>query len=207
MKGTDEMDNKKPIYAVVILKDENYVQSHTFACLKEIKGIRAIFCDNSKNNYANFMVEHFAGFKYLPVDSDRDTAYAIHKAAEYIAAQDDDAFICVFDKQTHIEPDYFERLSKKLEDRAIYFPALSENGSPIPMRKVINGLADGFTLSLETAKEVFTNDITIDKANEKLIGLINDGKIKSVKLSDLTIDRRNGKLTEEQIEWNRRFSW
>lgn len=201
------MNAKKPIYAVVMLKDENYVQSHTFACLKDIKGINAVFCDNSKNNYANFMIEHFAGFKYLPVDSAKDTAYAIGKAAEYIAARDDDAFICVFDKQTDIAPDYFDRLSEKLTDNAIFFPALSENGKPVPMRKAINGLADGFTLSLGLAKEIFTEDITVDKANEKLTNMIKECRIESVKLNDLTIDRRKGELTPEQIEWNRRFSW
>jgi len=180
---------EREIYAVVMIDNENYVQSHTFACLKDIKGVKGIFCDNSKNNYANFMVEHL-GFKYLPTDSSKDYEFAFGEAIKYIeTVKDGNPIICVFDKQTDIKPDFFERIAKEYQDGEMLFPALYINGKTFLGKGEIT---EGLTIDFETAKKIFIEG---------------QPKAKTRKINSISIDRVKKDLTPEQIEWNRRFSW
>lgn len=179
----------REIYAVVMIDNENYVQSHTFACLKEIKGIKGIFCDNSKNNYANFMVEHL-GFKYLPTDSSRDYEFALGEAVKYIeTVKNGNPLICVFDKQTDIKPEFFENIAEEYKDGELLFPALYINGKT---NRGKGEITEGLTVDFETAKRIFVEG---------------ESKTDIRKVNNISIDRVAKNLTPEQIEWNRRFSW
>jgi hypothetical protein len=108
------------IFVIHLIKDINYAQSHTFACLKDIEGINVVVCDNSTNNYLNNFVEQFKNFKFLPMGYDTGKRIAITKAIEYIDTKsENDPIIFIIEDGNTVDINFFEKLDDITDSMAV----------------------------------------------------------------------------------------
>ena len=103
--------SKENIYVVVVIFNKNCGDSLTCRCLRDVDGIHVVLADNSTADYGNetFCVSN--GWGYMPMGGNKGLARAYNKA---IAAVDDSkALVCLFDDDTEVGYDYFEKLTEK----------------------------------------------------------------------------------------------
>ena len=195
---------KNEIFVIYLIKDINYGQSHTFACLKDIEGIRTVVCDNSQNNYLNNFVEQFKNFKFIPMGYDTGKRIAITKAIEYIDTQSEaDPVIFVIEEGSTVEAGFFNALDGVISDKLLYLADIRENGVSTG-KNGYNGLIFKRSLfnTVSLPQTIYTGDV-----DGNFWAQIKENNIEALPCPELVVNKEIEELTPEQIEWNRRFSW
>ncbi len=192
------------IFVIHLIKDINYAQSHTFACLKDIEGINVVVCDNSTNNYLNNFVEQFKNFKFLPMGYDTGKRIAITKAIEYIDTKsENDPIIFIIEDGNTVDINFFEKLDDITDKKQILLPDVRINGQSTG-KNGYNGLVCRRSLfnTVSLPQTVYNGDI-----DGSFWAQVNEQQIKTKSCPELIVNKTVKELTPEQIEWNRRFSW
>lgn len=145
-------------YVVVVIYNKFCVDSLTLNCIKSLNdaNVNVVICDNSTEDYKNEEYAKAKGYIYLNMQGNRGLAVAYNSAVNHLV--DRDGFICLFDDDTIVLPDYFLKLKDAiLKTQAdIYLPVLYDNMgilSPAEMRGV-------FVKRVKDIKKLHKNNIT-----------------------------------------------
>lgn len=150
------MNNK--IYALIVIYNKNIEESVSYQCLKDTQDISIIVCDNSTQKLDNIQKVHGDKNTYISMDGNKGLSRAYNTVLEYLNGKD--GWLCIFDDDTFIPSDYFEKLreSIKLVTADIYVPVVrSQNGimSPVSLKDYkINKVNDINTLTDKTISAI-----------------------------------------------------
>lgn len=127
----------KNIYALIVIYNKNCKDSITYNCLKAIKGMNIIVCDNSDSEFNNSTVV-LDGNKYISLQGNKGLSKAYNAAISMI--KNEDGYICLFDDDTTVSSDYFDELNTLIKNNTsdIYLPIVLNNKgimSPVQLNK------------------------------------------------------------------------
>lgn len=150
------MDNNTK-YALIVIYNKTINESKACQCLEYYKDINIIIVDNSTRMNNNEKTALSRGWRYFNMGGNKGLAKAYNRAIEEINSED--GVLCLFDDDTEINKDYFnklEEISQQEPETDIFLPLVyDEIGLLSP--SVIEGLA---------VKRVNDpKDISIDKIN------------------------------------------
>ena len=98
------------IYAIVVIYNKSCNDSLTCRGLKNINEPKVIIVDNSTADYHNKELAEMAGWIYINMGGNMGLAKAYNRAVDVIA--DEDALICLFDDDSEVEEEYFDKIKK-----------------------------------------------------------------------------------------------
>ena len=130
------MNNK--FYAVMVICNRDIDDSISFKSLKRFDFVNIIVCDNSTETNGNSRCEG-ANVRYIDMGGNSGLAKAYNRAIDLIGASD--GVICLFDDDTSVPEDYFEKIDAFLRenDADIVLPTVyDEVGIMSPCK--INGV-------------------------------------------------------------------
>lgn len=139
----------KNIYAIIVLYNKKLEDSITYNCIKEIKGINIIICDNSIENYFNDRNIKHKNIKYINMEGNKGLSKAYNKAIDSIG--EEEGIICLFDDDTKVNQEYFKKIKDILEEgnkSDIYLPLVYDKEgllSPSYIKGVMSGRIPGVT--------------------------------------------------------------
>lgn len=150
------MDNNTK-NTLIVIYNKTINESKACQCLDFFKDINIIIVDNSTRINDNEKIARSRGWRYLNMGGNKGLAKAYNRAIEEINSED--GILCLFDDDTEINKDYFnklEEISRQEPETDIFLPLVyDEIGLLSP--SVIKGLA---------VKRVNDpKDIPIDKIN------------------------------------------
>ena len=121
------MNNLNSFFAVVVLYNKRIDESLTLNCLKDIKNLNTIVCDNSTKNYHNESLARKLNFSYISMGGNKGLSCAYNKAIDLLKSET--GYVCLFDDDTKVTEEYFEKLklAVKEEKKDIYLPFLYDN--------------------------------------------------------------------------------
>lgn len=101
----------KDITAIIVIYNASCSDSISYQRLKE-HGVRVIICDNSTSDYGNQKIVETDGNIYINMGGNKGLSKAYNAALA--KATKDTQFICLFDDDTDIKKDYFEKALEHL---------------------------------------------------------------------------------------------
>lgn len=129
------------VYALVVIYNKTINESKACQCLSCLKNVNLIIVDNSTKTNDNEKTVLSRGWRYLNMGGNKGLAKAYNRAIESI--ENEHGLICIFDDDTDIGLDYFDKLaqiSQQEPDTDIFLPLVyDEVGLLSP--SVIEGLA------------------------------------------------------------------
>ncbi len=199
------MSNKK-IYAIIVLYNKDLEESVTYNCLKEIKEINIIVCDNSTEDRFSKNLNS-ADIDYINMRGNKGLSKAYNQAIDTI--REKEGIVCLFDDDTNVNQEYFEKIRDILyrdDISDIYLPLVYDKVgllSPSYMEGVrskrisdinninlekISGINSGMAINLSVFKDykydegyfldsVDHNFIRDMKKRSKKIEILNDVRI------------------------------
>jgi len=105
------------LYSIVVVYNQKISESVSYNALKKNPELRIIVCDNSTNDYGNKEIVEEDGQTYLNMEGNVGLPKAYNKAVDYIQSINPKlkGYVILFDDDTHIPEDYFEKLYSYLE--------------------------------------------------------------------------------------------
>ena len=94
------------IVTIIVLYNCSCLESTSYKSLKE-NGVRVIVCDNSTRDYGNKNIVESDGYIYINMNGNKGLSKAYNAALNQIS--DDCQFICLFDDDTNISKEYFDK--------------------------------------------------------------------------------------------------
>ncbi len=112
----------KKIFATIIIYNKKAKNSETLACFEKIKSeldfeVQVILVDNSsqQNNNEEFCKDN--NIDYISMEGNVGLAKAYNAAVKYIGTICDDYVMCIFDDDTILTSDYFNKLCVELKNK------------------------------------------------------------------------------------------
>ena len=99
-------------YAVMVICNRDIDESASYNALKAFKAVRTVVCDNSTEANDNKKCES-ESVHFLSMGGNVGLSKAYNAALDYLKAED--GYICVFDDDTDIPADYFEKIDAEAE--------------------------------------------------------------------------------------------
>ena len=140
------------IYAIIVMYNTKLVESETYKSIKSNKDIQIIICDNSTRYLENDkFCEQKVNLKYINMNGNVGLPKAYNMAIKEIP-KDDNSLVCIFDDDTTVPSNYFEKIIAKSEnsDSDIYLPLVYSNETLISPN-IVNG---GIAMSCDNIPEV-----------------------------------------------------
>lgn len=109
------------IVTIIVLYNCSCLESTSYKNLKE-NGVRVIVCDNSTRDYGNKNIVESDGYIYINMNGNKGLSKAYNAALNQIS--DDCQFICLFDDDTNISKEYFDKSLEymNVEEADIFLP-------------------------------------------------------------------------------------
>ena len=174
------------IYALIVIYNKNCNDSVSYNCLKDIKGLHLIVCDNSTKDYQNKTAVEDDGYVYISMRGNMGLSAAYNKALVHL--KDRDGWLCIFDDDTEVPDSYFKELKNHINK--------NEYDILLPQVLCNNGVMSPVILKKYAIKKIsYLNNL-----DKKYIAGINSGMaIKLDKLKDYKYDE---KLFLDFIDFN-----
>lgn len=103
------------IYCLMVLYNKNYRDSLTYQSIKDQKNINMIICDNSTSDQGNKELSAVKNVTYIDMEGNKGLSKAYNRGIDSI--KDKTGILCLFDDDTNIPADYFEKVTAhKLAD-------------------------------------------------------------------------------------------
>lgn len=159
----------KEITAIIVIYNSSCSDSISYRRLKEL-GVRTIICDNSTIDYGNQKIVESDGNIYINMGGNKGLSKAYNVALDKITKET--KFICLFDDDTDIKKDYFEKAVKYLNT--------SKANIFLPIVKSQKSIISPCQFKIKRAVEVKN----IEEKDIKNISAINSGIIIDVHVFD-----------------------
>ncbi len=125
----------RKIYATIIIYNKQAKNSLTLACFEKIRSeldieIEIILVDNSNQKNTNDEFCKNNNIHYISMDGNVGLSKGYNAAINYINTLCDDYVMCIFDDDTTLTSDYFDKLVIKLKEKpkkTIYLPMIYDN--------------------------------------------------------------------------------
>ena len=138
-------------YTVIVIYNKNYKQSESFkTAVLNINKTHIILCDNSTKDYRNSeVVNEYPDVVYNDMNGNIGLSKAYNRAIDTIP--DNDCFVVIFDDDTSIPIDYYDKFKTEIIDNpnySIYVPLIYDSVgllSPNIMKKNYNHRANSLS--------------------------------------------------------------
>lgn len=129
---------EKSIYTVIVIYNKSCNDSITYNCLKDVKGINIIVCDNSDRDFDNKNAVTLDGHIYIDMQRNKGLSKAYNSAISIVKYKD--GYVCLFDDDSTVPKEYFDELNNLIENNPsdIYLPIVINNKgimSPVQLKK------------------------------------------------------------------------
>lgn len=102
--------------ALVVIHNKECAESVTCGCLRDVP-VRVTVLDNSTQPNGNDAYARARGWKYVDMGGNKGLAKAYNRGIECAAA--DSALICLFDDDTQLGADYFDKLRRAAQEHPL----------------------------------------------------------------------------------------
>ncbi len=106
---------KSNIFALIVIYNKNCNDSISYCCLKNIKGLNIIVCDNSISDYRNKDIVSADDNIYINMEGNKGLSKAYNKAITHL--KNEIGVVCLFDDDTEIPVEYFNELRSLIKNQ------------------------------------------------------------------------------------------
>lgn len=197
------------LYVIMVTYNTSCQDSLTYKNLKTINGLNLIVCDNSTNvaiKKENEKLSQSDNFKYIDMGGNKGLSKAYNKAIGYIE-KSPDKFICLFDDDTSINEEYFNKLLNNLNKNHadIYLPivlSLERIMSPCLLKKdrcievksldqlkgTLSGINSGMVINASVYQDYkYNENLFLDYIDHDFMRSMNEKKKKVFVMYDIVI--------------------
>lgn len=135
-------DYMEYLYSILVVYNQPISESISYRALKRNPDLQIIVCDNSTRDYGNKEAVEADGQTYINMGGNVGLAKAYNRALDYIVSVNPKlkGYVIIFDDDTEIPDDYFEKLYTYLESGTadIYLPIVDAGDRRISPSSIHN---------------------------------------------------------------------